>query len=163
VSYETTPTAARFVLLRDGTQVSQAPDQLLEATQQTVTLSFVATATTHTIAIAHTADRSTDLSLMVIEAGSGYLCTSAPASFNENLDTDGDGIPNRLDLDSDGDGCSDAVEAKTVNSLTATTVVGPYGNNGFANSLETGTESGLYNSTYLLKLVWILTSMVSLI
>jgi gliding motility-associated-like protein len=149
VSYETTPTAARFVLLRDGTQVSQAPDQLLEATQQTVTLSFVATSTTHTIAIAHTADRSTDLSLMVIEAGSGYLCTSAPASSNENLDTDGDGIPNRLDLDSDGDGCPDAVEAKTVNSLTATTVSGVFGTNGFADNLETSAGSGLYNGTYV--------------
>jgi len=148
VAYETTPTAARFVLLRDGTQVSQAPDQLLEATQQTVTLSFVATATTHTIAIAHTADRSTDLSLMVIEAGSGYLCTSAPASSNENLDTDGDGIPNRLDLDSDGDGCPDAVEAKTVNSLTATTVSGVFGTNGFADNLETS-GNGVYTGTYV--------------
>jgi hypothetical protein len=25
-------------------------------------------------------------------------------------DTDGDGIPDRLDLDSDGDGCADAIE-----------------------------------------------------
>jgi hypothetical protein len=81
----TTPTAARFVLLRDGTQVSQAPDQLLQETQKTVTLSFVATSTTHTIAIAHTNDRATDLSLMVIEAGSGYLCTSKPPSINEAL------------------------------------------------------------------------------
>ncbi len=148
VSYETTPTAARFVLLRDGTQVSQAPDQLLEATQQMVTLSFVATATTHTIAIAHTADLATDLSLMVIEAGSGYLCTSKPASSNDALDTDGDGIPNRLDLDSDGDGCFDAVEAKTVTSLTQSTVTGPYGNNGFANSIETSSESGIYTGNY---------------
>ena len=29
----------------------------------------------------------------------------------KTLDTDGDGIPNRLDLDSDGDGCFDAEEA----------------------------------------------------
>jgi hypothetical protein len=29
----------------------------------------------------------------------------------EDIDTDGDGTPNRLDLDSDGDGCSDALEA----------------------------------------------------
>jgi hypothetical protein len=108
----------------------------------------VATATTHTIAIAHTADRSTDLSLMVIEAGSGYLCTSAPASSNENLDTDGDGIPNRLDLDSDGDGCSDAVEAKTVSSLTATTVSGGFGTNGFADNLETS-GNGVYTGTYV--------------
>ena len=28
-----------------------------------------------------------------------------------NTDTDGDGIPNRLDLDSDNDGCNDVVEA----------------------------------------------------
>ena len=28
-----------------------------------------------------------------------------------NIDTDGDGIPNHLDLDSDGDGCKDVQEA----------------------------------------------------
>ncbi len=31
----------------------------------------------------------------------------------ENVDTDGDGIPNHLDLDSDGDGCPDALEANS--------------------------------------------------
>ncbi len=70
-------------------------------------------------------------------------CSSTP------LDTDRDGIPNSLDLDSDGDGCSDASEAKTVVSLTATTVIGAYGNNGFANSIETASESGVYSGTYL--------------
>jgi hypothetical protein len=67
------------------------------------------------------------------------------------LDTDGDGIPNQLDTDSDGDGCSDAYEAgATTNTTSNYTFPGPYGNNGLANSLETGTESGMvnYNSTY---------------
>jgi hypothetical protein len=42
------------------------------------------------------------------------------ADFITDCDTDGDGIPNRLDLDSDGDGCSDAIEGGaniTVNEL----------------------------------------------
>ncbi|REC74321.1 hypothetical protein DRF60_17805 [Chryseobacterium elymi] len=34
------------------------------------------------------------------------------------LDTDGDGIPNHLDLDSDGDTCSDALESGATTSLT---------------------------------------------
>ncbi len=34
------------------------------------------------------------------------------------LDTDGDGIPNHLDLDSDGDGCSDALESGATASTT---------------------------------------------
>ena len=73
-------------------------------------------------------------------------------------DSDGDGIPNRLDLDSDGDGCPDAVEAGTtyistsgVSSsakLTTSVIPGLYGANGFANGLETATESGLYTVTY---------------
>lgn len=38
-----------------------------------------------------------------------------------NADTDGDGIPNHLDLDSDGDGCSDAVEGTRGFSTAQTT------------------------------------------
>ena len=39
------------------------------------------------------------------------------------LDTDGDDVPNRLDLDSDGDGCTDAVESNITADLTAGNVV----------------------------------------
>jgi gliding motility-associated-like protein len=66
------------------------------------------------------------------------------------IDTDNDGIPNRLDLDSDGDGCYDAVEAKTVTSLSQPTVVSPYGANGFANTIETSSESGVFSGSYIL-------------
>jgi hypothetical protein len=71
-------------------------------------------------------------------------------------DTDGDGIPNHLDLDSDNDGCPDAFEAGTAQlaeSLGYTVseegvVAGPYGDNGFADYLETSAESGVYKGTY---------------
>jgi hypothetical protein len=73
-------------------------------------------------------------------------------------DKDGDGIINSKDLDSDGDGCPDAVEAGTTFKstsgvanaarLTTSIIPAPYGNNGFANGLETTTESGLYTGTY---------------
>ena len=71
-----------------------------------------------------------------------------------DLDTDGDGKPNRLDLDSDGDGCADAIEAGTAPigtiAATATSFLNPAttGVNGFANSLETNSESGIYKGTY---------------
>ncbi len=86
-----------------------------------------------------------------------------------NPDIDGDGIPNRLDLDTDGDGCPDAKESnvkgtllsgsiqnKANGVLTSSTVSnaiaqGSYGTNGFANSLETTTESGIYSFSYLYK------------
>ncbi|WP_264522511.1 gliding motility-associated C-terminal domain-containing protein [Flavobacterium sp. N2469] len=90
---------------------------------------------------------------------------------NCNLDTDNDGIPNNLDLDSDGDGCTDAFEAGTYNqsgvtmqagnlqngsggavtstvSNPAAVVAGPYGNNGFADSVETAIDSGIYKAAY---------------
>ncbi|MHA8094494.1 tandem-95 repeat protein [Aquirufa lenticrescens] len=82
-----------------------------------------------------------------VDLSMASFATTAPSNCTA-LDTDRDGIPNRLDLDSDGDGCSDASEAKTVSSLTATTVSGNFGNNGFANSIETATESGLFSGTY---------------
>jgi gliding motility-associated-like protein len=85
-----------------------------------------------------------------------------------DIDTDTDGIPNRLDLDSDGDGCPDSKEAgvrsssltsatiqnKVSNVLTSTQNVSnaitssPFGANGLANSVETVSESGIYSGTY---------------
>jgi hypothetical protein len=50
----------------------------------------------------------------ILEATITTSCTAA--------DTDGDGIPNNLDLDSDGDGCPDAIEGSssyTISDLTA--------------------------------------------
>jgi gliding motility-associated-like protein len=73
--------------------------------------------------------------------------THPERTFCIDRDTDGDGIPNRLELDSDNDGCSDAVEAGTVNNLTVTTVAAPYGTNGLSNSLETVADNGIYNQT----------------
>ena len=77
----------------------------------------------------------------------------------KELDTDGDGIPNHLDLDSDGDGCSDAFESSVTgatnngsqtDSLIATTNT-QVGLNGLANSIESGdslTATTTYVSTY---------------
>jgi gliding motility-associated-like protein len=84
---------------------------------------------------------------------------SNPLQYNcTDIDTDNDGVPNRLDLDSDGDGCPDAVEAGVTNNtgsgvasnakLTTSIISAPYGNNGFANGLETATESTIYSGTY---------------
>jgi hypothetical protein len=83
------------------------------------------------------------------------------------LDTDTDGIPNRLDLDSDGDGCPDAKEASIPGSLITGTIKNgtpsnlittanvasavvsdTYGANGFADTLETASESGVYSGMY---------------
>jgi hypothetical protein len=83
-----------------------------------------------------------------------------------DIDTDNDGIPNRLDLDSDGDGCTDAAEAGVSgtlisgdikngiyevvkNNTTKTNAIAaaPYGSNGLADGVETAPESGLINYT----------------
>ncbi|MFM6944243.1 MAG: hypothetical protein ACKOXV_03065, partial [Bacteroidota bacterium] len=102
---------------------------------------------------------------------------SNAGTFCGDLDTDSDGISNRLDLDSDGDGCSDASEAgvlsalltsgtvinlvgqdissgtisSTLNNAIVTTfgsISATFGNNGFANAIETSSESGIYSGTY---------------
>jgi hypothetical protein len=60
-------------------------------------------------------------------------------------DTDGDGIPDRLDLDSDGDGCADAIEGGasfTTANLVTSTIAG--GNSG-AGYTGTSTNSVTQN------------------
>ncbi|MEQ9425068.1 MAG: Ig-like domain-containing protein, partial [Cyclobacteriaceae bacterium] len=69
-------------------------------------------------------------------------------TLTSDFDTDGDGIPNHRDLNSDGDSCPDAYEAGHGLTVQAGgTIVGPYGNNGLANSVETTAESGTLNYT----------------
>ncbi|MDB2556271.1 hypothetical protein N9X55_05995, partial [Flavobacteriaceae bacterium] len=64
---------------------------------------------------------------------------------NSCTDTDGDGIPNSLDLDSDGDGCIDTIEAGTSNDGTTTDA----NNNGLLDQYENGTTGTInYTSTY---------------
>ena len=64
-----------------------------------------------------------------------------------DTDADADGIPNRLDTDSDDDGCWDAYEGdRTTNSIA--TIPGPYGTDGWADSIETNTVPALTNVTY---------------
>ena len=61
-----------------------------------------------------------------------------------SVDTDGDDIPNSLDLDSDNDGCIDTIEAGTSNDGT-TTVNG----NGLLDQYEDGNTGTInYTSTY---------------
>jgi gliding motility-associated-like protein len=65
-----------------------------------------------------------------------------------NLDFDGDGIPNHLDLDSDNDGILDALEANNgiapANYLNGI-INSPVGPNGMPNSAENATNSGISN------------------
>lgn len=107
--------------------------------------------------------------------GLGFNATlTSGINCGGDLDTDGDGIVNRLDLDSDGDGCPDAKEAGVAFNAGASGSMSPsggaiysggiaagianayvgdgtpsqYGANGFFNGIETAAESGVYNSTY---------------
>ena len=81
---------------------------------------------------------------------SAYNCT--PIIMETDIDTDTDGVPNRLDLDSDGDGCSDAKEASaTTDDTSDYQFTGAVGANGLLDALETSVDSGIINyaSTYL--------------
>ena len=117
-----------------------------------------------TIAIAQSTVtiNSMDLYLETISGGnSGSFSAAGSEVFalaidgiqtgNSCIDTDGDGIPNSLDLDSDADGCSDALEAGATTNTTADYVfTGAVGANGLVDTLETAVDSGTinYTSTY---------------
>jgi len=77
------------------------------------------------------------------------LISSGYPSVVLDIDTDSDGIPNRLDLDSDKDGCPDAVEAgHNITMQADSTIAGPYGNNGLAASVENSdTDTATINYT----------------
>ncbi|WP_435416553.1 T9SS type A sorting domain-containing protein [Polaribacter aestuariivivens] len=84
------------------------------------------------------------ISMSVREGGRievDYLEYQAYQSCND-IDTDNDGIPNRLDSDSDNDGCSDAIESAVpanlldFNGIVNSIIEGDFGNNGYLNTLE---------------------------
>ena len=88
---------------------------------------------------------------IVATRGSGTEGLNFTFEAFSSVDTDGDGIPNSLDLDSDGDGCSDALEAgATTDTTTDYVFTGAVGVNGFADTLETVADNGVLNyaSTY---------------
>jgi hypothetical protein len=99
------------------------------------------------------------------------LHPKATATLNAVADIDNDGIFNQLDLDSDGDACPDAIESGTYNQPGVTSVAGnlsngsggivtntistpnalingPYSGNGFADVLQSTTDSNAYKYNY---------------
>ncbi|WP_435524806.1 hypothetical protein [Chryseobacterium indoltheticum] len=75
-----------------------------------------------------------------IKDGSSSLTNTTGSPFGySDIDTDGDLIPNRLDLDSDGDGCSDLSEANVsplTDQITPSTTNHVGGNYGMDNPIE---------------------------
>jgi hypothetical protein len=111
-----------------------------------------------TIAIAQSTVTINSMDLYLESTGTGQGATFSPTSSevfalaidgiqtgNSCTDTDGDGIPNSLDLDSDGDGCLDTIEAGTSNDNSTTDA----NNNGLLDQYEDGTTGTInYTSTY---------------
>ena len=94
---------------------------------------------------------STSTRIRFTDISSGAALSIDPTIDDVSIlycDTDGDGIPNRLDLDSDNDGCSDALEGGATSDTTKNfKFAAPYGTNGLANSKETATDNGIINYT----------------
>ncbi|TAI46698.1 HYR domain-containing protein [Flagellimonas allohymeniacidonis] len=87
------------------------------------------------------------------------FCTLNANGVCANMDTDGDGVINSLDLDSDNDGIFDIVESNALSvsgvndsdndgRIDGGTVPANVGANGVFNNLETSSESGILNYTF---------------
>ena len=76
------------------------------------------------------------------------------AQISSDVDTDNDGIVDRLDIDSDNDGITDNIEAQATGGITSTVAISPTsGNtgsftlNGVDNSVEFSTDTGAISTS----------------
>ena len=82
-----------------------------------------------------------------------YQASNYPKTTINAKDTDGDNIPDYLDLDSDGDGCSDSIEAGNTlvseNNITSYNTGLDANNNGLLDIFEDGTTGNInYKTNY---------------
>ena len=129
-----------------GTTVIDQYTPSLGCGWETRTITFTATATSQELQFQNTGPTSATWNT--------NISISADAIFPvcADIDTDNDGIPNRLDLDSDGDNCADAIEAGSSTTATSTSVYSTgtdTNTNGLLNNYEGGTAGTVnYTSTY---------------
>ncbi len=155
--FEITTTGGNFFNAGSTIKV-QGWNGLVWVDVSSVLIPVTATASTFSTNVSHKFDISSNTNSYTqyrilgitgtVSGGPDELEAYFTESICTDIDTDGDSIPNRLDLDSDNDGCSDAKEAgATTSNITNYIFPGPYGINGLTNSLETASESGIVNYT----------------
>jgi len=135
-----------------------------------VEMTFIPVATSGELIFTTNTEVSSGAIQYIVMDGVSLISTLGCGVFT---DTDGDGIPNHLDLDSDGDGCPDAVEAGTAtqagagntsagtlvntggtqtgvaNAIVGNNTPAAYGSNGFYSGIETNdTSSAAYTGIY---------------
>ncbi|MFC6268925.1 CshA/CshB family fibrillar adhesin-related protein [Frigoriflavimonas asaccharolytica] len=93
------------------------------------------------------------LSVDINTAGDGHQGIAIGVYLGCNaIDTDGDGIPDYLDLDSDNDGCPDAIEGSATIAETRLVAAGGTLQGGNGTTPTTAPTSGYYNQSVLLNL-----------
>ena len=123
------------VLLADGLTVTSGSNSVGIPTSENVFLP---------------AGQPVDIRIYFYSAGANLFVDNMSLSIRPvtatEVDSDGDGIFNRLDLDSDGDGCPDAVEGSgdfTISNLVASGLLGGNSGGGFSGSSNTPVSSNL--------------------
>jgi alpha-tubulin suppressor-like RCC1 family protein len=145
----------------DATSASLSPEVTLTAAgsiNTPVEMSFTAsgyltalvTAAAGNFAYQDLTINATNITSLSIETVSAVGWGISNFSFQGTpCDTDGDGIPNTLDLDSDGDGCSDAIEGSatlTTANLVASTMAGGNSGVGYTGSSTSPVTQNLGNT-----------------
>jgi len=136
-----------YILLTSGNGIALNTTSVTFANAVTTPYRYYQIRSVGTVAAGNTAAFNTGTAGIqeissVIAVTPVYLASAHPKPGICSVDTDGDGVPNHLDLNSDGDGCSDLAESGVSPATDISTPASVTNNNGLSYGIAAFKLSG---------------------